>query len=369
MINFAEIAEKLRAPAQKPDVTVMHDFFLDHFVTYVGDGGTFKSYIKRLNELARFGGGHIPETRQQILRGGKGFNTASALAALGAQVHYLGKTSELGLHLMRFFARGKDIDLTHVKTTGEMATTVAVELKYRGRVVNLMFNYLGSVADFSFNDLEPEDLNLIKETDYLLITQWGMNLKGTELVEKIFEIAEGARCRKFFDPGDPTEKKEEIKDLVERIFMQRKFDALGVNEGEAIWFASYFDKNYLKAAKRRDIEELGVECARRLRDELNIRIDLHTPHFSASMNRSGEYFVPTFDVNVLRVTGAGDAWQAGNAYGELIGLKPEERLLLANATAAYYISNPKGEHGNLQEIKNFILSHKLRSLKRIDRKV
>ncbi|MEM2195140.1 MAG: carbohydrate kinase family protein [Candidatus Methanomethylicia archaeon] len=361
-MDLTEIVKKIRAPDRKPDVTVMHDFFLDHFVTYIGNGGTFESYIKKINELAKFGGGEISETKQQILRGGKGFNASSALASLGAHVHYIGKTSKLGLYLMQFFAKGKDIDLTHVKTTGEMAMTVAIELKYSDRIVNLMFNYPGSVADFSFEDLEPEDLNVIRETEYLLLTQWSMNTRGTELAEKIFEIPKSG-CRKFFDPGDPIKRKGEIKELIERVFIPKKFDVLGVNEGEAIWFASYFDEKYLDMVRQMRIEELGIECAKCLRDELNIRVDLHTPYFSASIGRDGEWFVPTFDVNVLRVTGAGDAWQAGNAYGELIGLEPEERLLLANATAAYYISNPKGEHGTLQEIKKFIISTKLRPLK------
>lgn len=130
--------------------------------------------------------------------------------------------------------------------------------------------------------------------------------------------------------------------------MPAKFQILGVNESEAAWYASYFDERYLERMEREPLEKLGLECARRLRDELKIRIDLHTPSL-VSIDNTKEVLMPTFDVEVRRVTGAGDAWQAGNAYGDLIGLTPEERLLLANATAAYYISHPKGDHGSLNK--------------------
>ena len=356
------LVRKLFNVQVKPDVTVMQGFFLDHFVTYLGDGGSLEAYIARLRELAKLGGGNIPESRQQILRGGKGFNTSSALASLGAHVHYLGRTDELGLHLMKFFAKGKDIDFTHVKTDGELAMTVAVELKHMGRPFNAMFNHPGSVADFSFEDLESSDLELIKETDYLLVTEWTMNLKGTDLAEKTFSYAEGFPSKKFFDPGDPSWRKKDINDLVERVLLPARFQILGLNESEAAWYASYFDNKYLERMEREPLEKLGLECARRLRDELKIRIDLHTPRFTVSINGTKEVLVPTFEVEVRRVTGAGDAWQAGNAYGDLIGLTPEERLLLANATAAYYISHPKGDHGSLKEIREFITRSRLKEL-------
>jgi ribokinase len=360
------LVSKLSSVQIKPDVTVLQGFFLDHFVTYVGDEGSLDSYVERLHELAMLGGGNIPESRQQILRGGKGFNTSSALASLGARVHYLGRTDELGLHLMKFFARGKDIDLTHVKTDGELAMTVALELKHKGRSFNAMFNHPGSVADFSFEDLDSSDLELIKETDCLIVTEWTMNRKGTELAEKIFSYAEVFPCRKFFDPGDPSWRKQDVDDLVERVLLPAKFQALGVNESEAVWYASYFDRRYLDRMKDEPLEVLGLECARRLRDELKIRIDLHTPTFTASIEGAKEFLMPTFEVDVRRVTGAGDAWQAGNIYGELMGLTPRERLLLANATAGYYISHPRGDHGGLNEIREFITLGRLRERPRLD---
>ncbi|MBS7645423.1 carbohydrate kinase family protein [Candidatus Bathyarchaeota archaeon] len=354
------LIRKLSNVRIKPDVTVLQGFFLDHFVTYLGDGGSLDSYISRLRELAELGGGNIPESRQQILRGGKGFNTSSALASLGARVHYLGRTDELGLHLMKFFARDKDIDFTHVKTDGELAMTVALELKHMGRSFNAMLNHPGSVADFCFEDLESSDLDLIRETDYLIVTEWTMNLRGTDLAEKIFSYAERFPCRKFFDPGDPSWRKQDINDLVERVLLPAKFQVLSVNESEAIWYASYFDHRYLDRMRSEPLEKLGFECAKRLRDELKLRIDLHTPTFTASIEGAKEFLTPTFEVEVRRVTGAGDAWQAGNVYGELIGLTPEERLLLANATAAYYISHPRGDHGNLNELREFIAVNRLR---------
>jgi len=352
--------EKLKVE-KHPDVVTMHDFFLDHFVTYTGERSSVEPFIKQLKRLARLGGGHVTgEIKQQILRGGKGFNSSSALSSLGAKVHFIGRTSPLGLYLMKFFLEGKKVDLSHVKTDGDMGITTTIEMKYQGRMFNTMVSHLGSVSNFDFEDLTAKDLNTIRKTDYLLLTQWSLNSRGTDFADKLLNFAAKHSCIKFFDPGDPGVRPKDIPDLVERVLVKPSFDVLGVNESEAIYFASYFYPEYLK--KKGGIETIGIKCASILAEKLKKRVDLHTPRFSATFHEDKEIIVPTYKVDVLRVTGAGDSWQAGNAYGELIGLEEYERLMFANAVAAYYISNPAGKHATLQEITRFVKARSLRRL-------
>jgi sugar/nucleoside kinase (ribokinase family) len=360
-LNKEYLIEKIKVQ-KHPDVVTMHDFFLDHFVTYLDDGGAVDSFINRLNALAKLGGGQLTtQSRQQILRGGKGFNSASALSALGAKVHFISKTSSLGLYLMKYFLKDMDVDLSHVTTDGEMAVTTAIEMKYKGRMFNAMVSYPGSVSNFVFEDLTPEALKTIEATDCLLLASWYLNLKGTEFAEKLFNFAANAPCIKFYDPGDPSGRSKDIPELMERVLLKSNFNVLGVNESEAIYFASYFNPGYLK--RKGDIEKLGLECASTLAEKLKKRVDLHTVRFSATLHPNGErIIVPTYKVDVLRVTGAGDSWQAANAYGELIGLNDHERLMFANAVAAFYISNPEGKHGRISDIIRFINKHSLNEL-------
>ena len=359
-MQMTSLIEKLKVE-KHPDVVTMHDFFLDHFVTYTAEGGTVESFMKRVKSLSRSGGGQLTgESKQEILRGGKSFNSASALSSLGARVHFISRTSPLGLYLMKYFLKGKKVDLSHVKTDGEMAMTAAIEMKYKGRMFNAMVSHLGSVRNFDFDDLTPEDLDTIRKTDYLLLTNWSLNSRGTDLADRLLNFAVKLPCIKFFDPGDPGVRPKDIPDLVERVLLKPNFDVLGVNESEAVYFASYFHPEYLK--KKGDIVTFGRKCASILAEKLKKRVDLHTSRFTATFEGGKEAIVPTYKVDVLRVTGAGDSWQAGNAYGELIGLDDYERLMFANAVAAYYISNPAGKHGTIQDIIHFIKTSSLRKL-------
>jgi sugar/nucleoside kinase (ribokinase family) len=348
-----DLIDRLQCVKKQPDLVCMHDFFLDHFAVYLGDRGSVSSYVRNITNLARQGGGVIPYNKQYILCGGNAFNSSITLATLGATAHIICRTSPLGLHLMEYFTKEKPIDLSHVKTDGELAVTVALELKHKNRLVNPMLNYPGSVDDFGFDNLEQDDLDLILKTDYIIVSDWHLNFKGTDLARRVFRHAKKGRCMKFFDPGEPMLRKNEIRSLMEDVILEGNIDVLGLNESEACWFATYFEPEYEKRMKREPLEQLAVECCRLLRKHLSCRLDLHTTTLSASFDAE-ETFVPAFDVHMLRATGAGDTWNAADTYGEAIGLSPSQRLLFANAAAAYYISSPTGDRASKEQIADFI---------------
>ena len=124
------LIDRIHDVHREPDIVCMHDFMLDHFAVYQADHGTLESYLDNIAKLARQGGGVIPYNYQYIKCGGNAYNSAITLANLGANAHIICKTSPLGLNLMKFFAKGKSIDFSHVTTDGELAITIALELKY-----------------------------------------------------------------------------------------------------------------------------------------------------------------------------------------------------------------------------------------------
>jgi sugar/nucleoside kinase (ribokinase family) len=336
------------------NVVVMPDFFLDRLITYEGD---VEQLSKTLTEVAKRKGGSIHGIKQTELRGGNAANTAAALAALGAKVHPIINTSPLGLHLLKYYLDPYEVDLSHVKTHGQIALTTAFELTYEGEKVNVMMSDLGSLPKFNLNDLTQEDFKLLQKADYVCVFHWsGTRRWGTNLADGVFRhVKEKGKGKTYYDTSDPTPKKEDIPKLVNKILLQNLVDILSVNENEALCYASQLNKKISRLQKTLKPNELAKECAKTLAKNLSARIDLHTTTFSGSFTNKTETLVPTLKVPALRATGAGDAWNAGNILGDALDLPDQCRLTLANLAAAYYISNPTAEHATLPKLRKFCL--------------
>jgi ribokinase len=334
-------------------VVVMPDFFFDHLVSF---DGSFKSLQERIDAVASQGGGNIPLTEQWVMRGGNAINCLSALAVLGVNASFIGRTSDLGLHLLKYFLPYANVDLSGVKTNGALALTVALEAKVRGRRSNVMLNYPASVSDFGPDSITSDDWEKILHADMVCCFNWLQNKKGTKLVEAVFRKvkAEGAGLT-YLDTCDPSSRQDEIGDLMKGVLKKPFVDIFGMNESEACWFAGYFDKSFDKRRKTEDLSKLSLEAAALLFDKLKLRIDLHTVDFSATFAQGNRFVAPSFEVKTVeRVTGAGDAWNAANIFGELVHMPNIERLLLANAASAFYIQNAEGKHATREDILSFL---------------
>ncbi len=341
---------------KETSVAVMPDFFLDRFVIYDGD---VEDLSKALAVVAERKGGGVHGVKQLELRGGNAANAASALAVFGLKVHPIIVTSPLGLHLLHFYLDPMNVDLTHVKAHGKMAVTTAIEVSHRGEKVNIMMSDLGSLPDFGPEDLTLQDRKLLKKTDYVCVFNWASTRRwGTELAESVFRCVKSeGRGKTYYDTSDPLPNEEAIPKLVKHVLSENLVDILSVNENEAFCYASQLDGKIAHTRKRSRSDESAKECARTLAKHLSARIDIHTTTLAGSFEGESETTVPTFKVPVLRTTGAGDAWNAGNILGDALDLSARERLALANATAAYYISNPASEHPTLPKLIDFIHRH------------
>jgi len=341
-----------RIKPRRFNVVVMPDFLIDRLVTYSGEVEQFSQAIA---EVARRFGGNIHGVKQMELRGGNAANTAAALAALGAKVFPIIKTGPLGLHLLKFYLEPFGVDLSRVRADGEVALTTALELSHRGEKVNVMLGYLGSLPTFGPKDLTEEDFQLLREADYVCVFHWSsLRRWGTELAETVFRyVKEKGKAKTYYDTGDPSPNKDNIPKLVKKVLLGKIVDVFGVNENEAFMYASQLNPKVKRLRKKLEHHDLAKECARILAKHISARVDLHTSALAGSFYKENEVIVPTFNVSAMRSTGAGDSWNAGNIFGDALGLPDSCRLTLANAVAAYYVSNPTAEHPTLPKLIDF----------------
>jgi len=325
---------------KKLHVVCTPSFYLDHFVQ-VDDLSTFCGQLRTKYEA---GGGNIPGFVQNVHSGGGAVNTAIALSRLGLSSHFIGRTSEFGHHVLQFFAQKSGMDVSHAKTDGRLGQTLAIEIGERK--INVMLNDVGSNYDFTFDSLRDADLELIESSQLVAVYDWGTNVVGgTDLAVKTFEYAKQYNVKTYFDSADPSSRAYELPELFESVLVNKNLDILSMNQNELGQHAG----------------EASIERAIAFKRRVASRIDYHTPSFAASINDNVTFF-PAFDVALHRSTGAGDAWNAGNIFGELLGLTPAFRLCLANAVAGYYVSSRRAAHPTVDDLITFVKAKQLRPL-------
>jgi sugar/nucleoside kinase (ribokinase family) len=319
-------------------VVLLPDFFVDHFLTL----NEFETNMLKIKEIYQQGGGNLPEIPQKITQGGNSANTALALARLGFSSHLICRTDKLGLHLLKYFLGNNGVDISCVKIDGELAITTAFE--FGNKRTNVMIGDTGSVSDFSFDILDDKDKDLISKSDMICVTTWNLNNNGTELARDVFRFAKKHDIKTFFDTGDPSPRKNEIPDLFNNVLTDKNLDILGLNENELLHYSK------IKSSSVEDI----VNAATELKKKIHARIDLHTANFTCAIDKKCT-IVPTPDINKkYRSTGAGDAWNAGDIFGEIVGLIDDERLFFASSVACFYISSLEPVHPTLNEMIKFI---------------
>ncbi len=348
-----ELLSFLRGKPKKLIAVMMPDFFHDRLINLDCDATRFSSAIA---DVAKRKGGSIDGIAQTDMRGGNAINTASALAALGAEVTPIVCTNKLGFQQIKFHLGKHHVDLSHIKIAEKASITTALELKTENGKANVMIRDLGALADFGPLDLADRDYELIENSDYVCLFNWaGTKKYGTALAETVFRMVKAkGKGKTYCDTADPTPNSAKIPELMEKVLKTRQVDILSLNENEAICYAAILSDEISKQRGKRRFDELAMDAARVLAKHLPARIDLHTTAFSATFTKKNEIIVPAFKVKALRATGAGDAWNAGNILGDGNALSDECRLALANAVSACYLSDSQGMHPTRQKLVEFI---------------
>jgi sugar/nucleoside kinase (ribokinase family) len=330
----------------------MPDFFLDRLISVQWSLHEFSS---RINEVADRNGGSIDGVTQADLSGGNAVNTASALVSLGAKVTPIICTNPLGLQRIEYHFRKKPLDFSHIKIHQRASITTALEFRTQNDKTNVMLRDLGALEDFGPKDLTDDDYQIFEHVDYVCLFNWAGTLKyGTELAETVFGSARRGKAKTYYDTADPTPNAQHMPMLLERVLKTKQVDVLSLNENEALSYACLLDSELAQKRRGPMSPELVMTAGRILAQNLSARIDLHTSSFAATLRGNREVVVPTFKIEMLRATGAGDAWNAGNIYGDHHGLPDECRLTLANAVSACYLTDPVGMHPNKPKLQAFL---------------
>ncbi len=208
------------------NVVLLPDFSVDHIVSFPN----FQGGMHRIEECFHQGGGSMPGLNQIIHQGGNAANTSLALARLGVSSHLICKTNPIGLHLLELFLKPHGVDILHVQSDGDLASTVALEFEENHS--NIFLQDAGSIADFGFEDLTEEDWDLIRSAHLVCVMNWSLNKKGTQLASKVFEYAKRHGVRTYVDTGDPSPRSEDIPCFIQQVFSRGLVDYFSLNENE-----------------------------------------------------------------------------------------------------------------------------------------
>ncbi len=333
-------------------VVILNDFSLDHMVP-VADYAAFEARVRAV--LAQKGG-ILLASGQTLQQGGCAANAATTLSRLGVPTHFLCRTSPLGRVLLDFFLGRAGVNLSHVKQDGTLALMTALEVG--AQKTNIMVNDIESFAPFGFGDLDANDLRLIESATLVGIFDWCLNRKGTDLAAGLLDhLASKPECGRvitYFDTSDPAPRKGELPELWRRALTHPRLNYLGVNENELRHFAHVASGTPLEEATAGDDSPASLlALAGTLDQALPAAVHAHTALFALQV-RGGERLAPSYAIPPQRMTGAGDSWNGGNILGLLLGLEADERLLLANAVAGYYIASPSAERPDLEGVIAFL---------------
>jgi sugar/nucleoside kinase (ribokinase family) len=317
--------------------TVLPDFFLD---IIIDPNMSYKNLMIEIDKTYERNGGNILGPFINLVAGGNGGNVAQTLAILGALTYFVSESSPLGRNLIEFWFHPFGIN-TNISITGSLASTLVLELPKKNQNSNVMINSSGSVANYSPDKLTSCQWKILKKSTCIAIT----NIQNNFFELLVRSILEEISSSIFvsIDFSDLTPHRKRIPNIREKILScsPRLPSLISGNEIEMICLNENPNLTPSKATKKLSF------------DFSEILFGLHTSD-RAEIWKDGEMLSsqPTYNVDVLRATGAGDTWHAGFLFGLQGGLSYSDALKLANAVAGYKISCNK--YGTLTEIVNWM---------------
>jgi ribokinase len=329
-------------------VSVLPDFFADRILKVPSIQRLSRQVILKANA----GGGSLRGLSQTEIRGGNATNLAFALSSLSVRTRLYCVGDNLTRAVITTHPENCEIKIIE----GKPGYTTAFEFPHKGRIVNVMLSDVGDVGYFDGKQLSGADLHNLGKSDCIALVNWSCNLNGNELAEKIFSLRGRNRRLNFLDPADLSGAEERIRTLVKNIVAKGDVDVVSLNENEARILARKLSVGRLPISYRaKDLRRISAA----LHDGLSVTIDIHTPIGSASSIGHETYWANSFGMIGGVVTGAGDAWDAGDITGHLIRLEVENRLRLANACAYLYVAGKNAEPPNLSSVIGFLRAKRI----------
>jgi len=343
-------AAKPSLPSKKALIGL--DGFVDEIVRVVDKRESIERYstiaeITRLANRVLAAAGkstNIELIVEQIKTGGNGPIMASAAAALGLQVTYIGNLGYPNLHpvFQDLATRAELISIA------EPAHTDALEFD-DGK---LMLGKLENLSEVSWENLLQRVgieklIRLFQESDPIGLVNWTMITNMSDIWQHLLqEVAPAVKpadrlATIFFDLADP--EKRSNKDIYAALQLMTRFQKhfrviLGLNEKEAHEVA-----NVLGILRADPGAEALREMSATIRSQLSIdTVVVHPREYAVAANASDSAHVTgPFAAKPYISTGGGDHFNAGFCLGAILDLPLDLSLLIGAAASGYYVRTAK----------------------------
>jgi sugar/nucleoside kinase (ribokinase family) len=343
-------------PSRFP-VLLGFDGFVDDIIEVVSDRPPAASYgqYHRIDTLTDFAAriasttGHgtnfeLVVKRQKL--GGQGPIMGNALNLLGLPLTYVGAVGDgAGIHpVFRDWA-----SRCNLISVADAARTHALEFS-DGK---LMMGELEPLSQITFPRLlecvgRKRLIDLCREAKLLGLLNWTMLPHATAIwrsfaLEVVPQLRDPPRI--FVDLADP--KKRSNTDLAEAMGVLSQFEALhspvtlSLNEAESWQVASALRLSLMgrRDDSKSDVIAKPVSIASAIRDELRLdTVVVHSTARAVAANAAGTaIFDGPYVKNPTILTGGGDHFNAGFAFGQLHHAKLENALCLGSAMSGFYV--------------------------------
>jgi sugar/nucleoside kinase (ribokinase family) len=297
--------------------------------------------------------------RQKI--GGNGPILANALLQSGHKVSFIGAIGENG-HIEPLFQEMASL-CKDVYSIAKSAHTDALEFE-DGKV---LLGKHESIMNIDFEKIlltvgRDNLIRLLDQANVFVSANWTMLPLMNEIWKNLQKnILPFLNQRKvdafrylFIDLADP--QKREDKDLLEALQLLKNWGTthkviLGLNASESLRVARLLKCNTL-AANDNDLKQMATSIKNAMKIDTCV---IHTKQIVAACNEKETIAIKSpYCPHPTITTGAGDNFNAGFCSGLLFNLNLQECLILAIATAGFYIRNAHSP--NLNEIKQFLTS-------------
>lgn len=328
--------------------TTLADVFIDRIVK-VPD---LDKLVTDAKAKSAVGGGSIRGIKQTEIVGGNATNIAYALVKFGSETELFAIGDEFTRRLLDLrFQEFDNIKINMLK--GKPGFTIALETDHNNDS-NIMISDVGGIEKFNGIDITTNYLKIIEESDIVIISNWASNLDGNQLVNEIFSTAKDSI--KLLDFADLSTSTSRLQGLIDNMKNNKIIDMISLNENECQILGKFLGlKNISAEYTINEIKTMAADIS----SILGTIIDIHTPIGSCSASDGDVQFVKSFPVKPMILTGAGDVWNAINILGLKKELSTINRLNLANAAAASYISEFHNGDFSLLKVENLLESRNI----------
>ena len=341
------------------------DGFVDQILHVVKTRTDANNYV-RMETLKEFGefiskaaglSANIEFIPIQNKLGGNGPIMSNALSNYNLDVTYIGAVGEDSINPV-FNEMSKKSTIINISNPG---LTDAVEF-FNGK---LMIGKRECLKDVNWNKIKEKIgvkklISLFSDAKLVGLENWTMLPYMTEiwngLIEEIIPNLND-NCDKyiFFDLADPENRLK--NDILEALSVIKKFSSkfkviLGLNEkeayeiGEILDISSPSNKPTLDILVKSIAKKLDIYC-----------LVVHPIKEAYAVCDSKLYHtLGPYEPNPKLTTGAGDNFNAGFCFGQVLGLSVQLSLVLGTATSGYYVRNSKSP--DLESIIEFLANWK-----------